>query len=232
MKPTNWLESVNCAIDGVIWAVRTQRHMRYHFFAAMVVLLLAMWLRVSALEFTLLALAATLVLCAELVNTALEVVVDLVSPDYHPLARRAKDVAAGIVLVASVGAVVMGYLILSGHLFPSLKGEEEGAWQAPGELAIVSLLAVTIVVVLLKARSGGGAPLHGGMPSGHSAMAFCIATAMMLSGAGTLLSLMAISLAAMVSHSRLLLGIHSLREVLVGGVLGIMVPLIFYLFLG
>ncbi|HKL48664.1 MAG TPA: diacylglycerol kinase, partial [Desulfuromonadales bacterium] len=109
MKPANWFESVNCAIEGIIWSVRTQRHMRYHFWAAAAILLVGLFFHLSALELILLILAVTFVLFAELFNTAIEVLVDLVSPEYHPLARRAKDVAAGAVFIASIGAVVLGY---------------------------------------------------------------------------------------------------------------------------
>jgi diacylglycerol kinase (ATP) len=229
MKPGNWLESVNCAIEGVLWAAKTQRHMRYHFMAAVAVLLCALFFRVSSLEFILLALAVTLVLLAELINTALEVVVDLISPEYHPLARRAKDVAAGAVLVASVGAAVIGYLALSGYVFPGLGEGGKHPGQPPGELAVVSALAVTIVVVLLKARGEKGSPLHGGMPSGHAAVSFSIATSIILAPVGPVLSLLAVAMAAMVSHSRLLLGIHTLREILAGAALGVGATLALYL---
>ena len=91
-------------------------------------------------------------------------------------------------------------------------------------------LVVTILVVFLKAWVGRGTPLHGGMPSGHSAVAFSIATAVVLAGGGVILSLLAVILAAMVSHSRLLLGIHSVREVLAGCALGIVVTVLIYAF--
>lgn len=228
IKPNRWLESVNCAIEGVLWAARTQRHMRYHFLAAVAVLLLALFLRVTALDFVLLAFAVTLVLFAELINTALEVVVDLISPQYHPLARRAKDVAAGSVLVASIGAAVIGYLALARYVFPGA-GEEPGGALPPGEPAVVSVLAVILLVVVLKARLGYGTPLHGGMPSGHAAVAFAIATAIILSGTGPILSILAAAMAAMVSHSRLLLEIHNLKEVLVGAALGAGITAVIYL---
>lgn len=229
MKPSKWVESVNCAIEGILWTVRTQRHMRWHFYAAATVLLCALLLSVSALEFMLLAFAITLVLFAEIINTALEVVVDLVSPDYHPLAKRAKDVAAGAVLIASIGAAVMGYLALSRHLFAPLTEGLNQLGAVPGEVAVVSVLVVTILVVLLKARYGRGTPLHGGMPSGHAAVACAIACSIALSGAGALITLLATALAVMVSHSRLLLGIHTLREVLVGALLGTGVTVLLHL---
>lgn len=220
MKPQRWVESVNCAIEGILWTTRTQRHMRYHCLAAIAVLLLALVFHVSTLEFILLALAVTLVLFAELCNTAIEIVVDMISPDYHPLAKCAKDVAAGAVLVASIGAAVIGYLALSRHLFVPLGEGLNRLGAVPGELAVIAVLIVTIAVVLLKARYGRGTPLHGGMPSGHAAVAFSIATSIVFSGAGPLISLLAVCLATMVSHSRLLLDIHTLREVLYGVLLG------------
>jgi diacylglycerol kinase (ATP) len=229
MKPFGWLESVNCAIEGILWAARTQRHLRYHFLAAVVVLLTALFLQVSTLEFTLLALAVILVLFAELFNTALEVLVDLVSPEYHPLARRAKDVAAGAVLVTGIGAVVIGYLGLSRYLFPLFEHVITDFNPPPGEHSVVALLTVIILVVLLKARLGRGTPLHGGMPSGHAAVAFSIATSISAAKVGLLLSVLAFVAAAMVSHSRLLMRIHTLREVIAGALLGMAVTLLVHL---
>jgi diacylglycerol kinase (ATP) len=86
-------------------------------------------------------------------------------------------------------------------------------------------------VVLAKACLGKGTPLHGGMPSGHAAVAFSIATSFVLAPVGPVLSLLAVAMAVMVGHSRLLLGIHSLREVLVGALLGTGVTLLLHLFL-
>lgn len=226
MKPTSFIESVNCAIDGIIYTARTQKHMRNHFISALVLLLLVLFLRVSALEFTLLAVSVSFVLFAELMNTAVEVVVDMVSPEYHPLAKIAKDVAAGSVLVSAIGAMVTGYLILARYVFPIYK-EALGMIGTPADLgAIVSLLLVVIVVVILKAMSGKGSPLHGGLPSGHAAVAFTIATLVSLKTQDPITSILTIVLAAMVSHSRLLMRIHSLREVVLGGVTGTAITLI------
>lgn len=225
MKPTRFIDSVNCAVEGIIYTARTQKHMRNHFVAALLLLLTVLFLKVSALEFTLLAVSVCFVLFAELVNTAIEVIVDLVSPEFHPLAKTAKDVAAGAVLVAAIGAAVMGYLILSHYIFPLYK-ELLGMIGTPTEMGtVVSLLAVVIVVVILKAISGRGTPLEGGLPSGHAAVAFSIATIVTLTTQDPLTSILTIALAVMVSHSRLLLRIHSLREVVLGAVTGTAITL-------
>ena len=231
-RPGTWLGKVNCAIEGVLWAAKTQRHMRYHFTAAISVLLVALFFQVSIVELILLSLAATLVLFAELVNTALEVLVDLVSPEYHPLARRAKDVAAGAVLVTSCGAILIGYLTLSRYILPSPGDATAGVGEPSVELAVISILVIVILVVLLKARFGKGSPLHGGMPSGHSAIAFSIATSIVLSAAGPLFSVLALAMAVMVSHSRLLLGIHSCWEVVAGALLGGGTTLLLFMLFG
>jgi diacylglycerol kinase (ATP) len=229
LKPSNWLERVNCAIEGILWAARTQLHLRYHLVAAVGVLLLAVFFRISTLEFILLTFAVTLVIFAELINTALEVVVDMVSPEFHPLARRAKDVAAGAVLASSIGTVVIGYMALSRFLFPSIEHGLNLLGRPAGELPVVAVLVVIIAVVLLKALFGRGTPLHGGMPSGHAAVAFSVATSIALSQVAPLIILLVLGLAAMVSHSRLLLGIHTLKEVLSGALLGAGLTFILYL---
>jgi len=229
MKPTSWLESLNCAIEGILWAAKSERHIRYHFIAALAVVFLALFFKISALEFFLLVLAAILVIFAELMNTALETVVDLVTEDYHELAKRAKDISAGAVLVTSVGAVILGYLVLSGHIFPLFDSEPTLGKEPRGTVPVGALLIVIILIVLLKARYNYGRPLHGGMPSGHAAVAFSIVVSTFLYGESFLIGLLVLLLAVLISQSRLLMKIHSPREVFLGALLGTVVTLLAYL---
>ncbi len=229
LKPGSWLESVNCAIEGILWAAKTQRHLRWHFLSALGVLAAAAFYRLTPLEFILLCLAIALVLLTELINTAIEVVVDMLCPEFSVAAQRAKDVAAGAVLVTSVGAAVIGYLVFSPYVFGDVEAVLQGIGSPVDELAVISGLTVIILVVLLKARSRTGKPLHGGMPSGHSAIAFSIATSILISGVGAVLGLLALAMAAMVSQSRLLLKIHNFKEVVAGALLGTAVTLFFHL---
>ncbi|PKN13839.1 MAG: diacylglycerol kinase [Deltaproteobacteria bacterium HGW-Deltaproteobacteria-4] len=231
MKPSRWLESVNCAIEGILWTARSQKHMRWHFLSAAAVLFAALFFKVPTVDFLLLTLAITVVLFAEIINTAVEVVVDLVSPDFHPLAKQAKDVAAGAVLLATCGAAVVGYVVFSSRIFSAVPGKERMIADVPGDVAVVSILIVTIAVILLKAHFAKGRPLHGGMPSGHAAVAFAIAVAIVFSGATLIIDLCAFTLAAMVSQSRLLMKIHTLGEVLFGALLGSCLALFLHLLL-
>ena len=194
--------------------------MRSHFIAALAVLLAALFLRITPVEFVLLALSILFVLFAELINTSVEAVVDLASPGFHPLAKIAKDTAAGAVLVASCGAGIMGYLILSKYILP-LYGKALAMFGTQSDLAtVVAILIVTIVVIIVKSLNSTGTPLHGGAPSGHAAVAFSIATAVSLNTGDPLISLLCIALATMVSHSRLLMRIHTMRDVLLGSLVG------------
>jgi diacylglycerol kinase (ATP) len=194
--------------------------MRIHFIAALVVLLAVLFLQVSPIEFALLALSILFVLCAELINTAVEAVVDLVSPGFHPLAKTAKDTAAGAVLIAACGAGIMGYLILAKYILP-LYGKVLGMFGTQSDLGtVVAILVVIIVVIIIKSLGDRGSPLHGGAASGHAAVAFSIATAVSLNTGNPLISLLCFALAVMVSHSRLLMRIHTMRDVVVGALVG------------
>jgi diacylglycerol kinase (ATP) len=226
VKPTRFIDSVNCAIEGILYTARTQKHMRHHFTAALLVLTIALLLRVSSVEFMLLALAISFVLFAELLNTAIEVVVDMISPEFHPMAKIAKDVAAGAVLVAAFGTAIMGYLVLAKYLFPFHKGALAMVGTSSEMGTVVSVILVLIAVIIMKAITGGGTPLKGGVPSGHAAVAFSIATSISLNTQDPLISLLCFILAVMVSHSRLLLHIHSTREVVIGGVTGFLLTLV------
>jgi len=221
VKPKRWLDKANVAIEGIIYSIRTQRHMRYHLVAALGALLTGLLANISRTDFILLSMAIVLVLVTEMLNTALEVSIDMIAHEYHPQAKIAKDIAAGVVLVASIGALILAYLIL----YPALRETwGQGLWRlrkAPQDvIAFVSLAVVVITVVFIKAVLGKGEPLRGGMPSGHAAVSFSIwVVTIYLSGSLLIITLTFI-LAAMVSWSRWSSGVHQPREVAVGALLG------------
>jgi diacylglycerol kinase len=109
------------AFAGLHYLFRTQRNARIHLALGAAACGLAGWLRISRMEWGLLVLAIAAVIILEGLNTAMEAVVDLASPDLHPLAKVAKDLAAGMVLVASVASVVIGLLILGPPLWGKFK---------------------------------------------------------------------------------------------------------------
>jgi Diacylglycerol kinase len=112
-----FIRSLSFAYSGIVLAVRSQRHMKIHAAAAAIVCLIGAMLPLTRLEWAVLLLTITVVFSLEMVNTAIEYTVDLTSPDIHPLAKAAKDVAAGAVLVAACMAVIIGLLILGPPLW-------------------------------------------------------------------------------------------------------------------
>lgn len=110
------LRSFGFALEGISYVIRTQRSARIQLAIGAAVLALAAWMRITALEWAVLVLAIALVLALEALNTAIELTVTLASPERHPLAKAAKDVAAGMVLIAAIASVVVGLVILGPRL--------------------------------------------------------------------------------------------------------------------
>lgn len=117
----NRIDSFRYAFAGLWYMLRTQRNAWIHAAFTVVVVAVGFWLALDALEWALIALSIGGVWMAEFVNTALEAVVDLASPDIHPLARVGKDVAAGAVLVGAGTAVVVGLLVLGPPLLEKVR---------------------------------------------------------------------------------------------------------------
>jgi len=231
-RPRNSLESANYAVEGVITALRSERHLRFHLLAAVVVILLSLYLHVSLQDFLILAVAMMLVFYAELMNTALEVVVDLVTTERHPLAKMAKDISAGAVLVTAILAIIMGYITFAPYLQHGFETSLGRIRVEDEHLTIAALLITMAVVLYLKVRTGRGRPLRGGMPSGHAAVAASVWAAVTLMSRSPLLSGMVAILGVLVAISRVTLRIHTRVEVLLGGLLGALITLLLFQLLG
>ena len=146
-KPLSLHQSFNYAFDGIIHVLRTQRNMRIHFALAIGVLIAALSFDVSKFELIALMLAIVFVLIAEMVNTAIEAAVDVASTSFDPMAKLAKDIAAGAVLIASVNAVAIGYLVFAGkaatHRGTPLRG---GLPSGHAAVAFAGWMAATLVL--------------------------------------------------------------------------------------
>ena len=223
-------QSFNYAFEGVIHALRTQRNMRIHFAFAAGVLVLAFIYDVTRLELIALMIAIAFVLIAEMVNTAVEATIDLSTPSFDPLAKLAKDLAAGAVLIASVNAIAVGYLVLADRLARPSARFVNRLGDTPINVTLIALVLTLIVVIAVKAATGRGTPLRGGLPSGHAALAFGGWTAITFITIEhrIVVSFVALIMALLVSQSRVEAGIHSPLEVVLGAVLGTLVSLILF----
>ena len=216
MRSKTLLDSFRFAVDGLVYVLHRHRHMRYHFLLGAIVLLASAIVRVTRVELLLLCFSIALLIVSELINTAIETVVDLVSPEFHPLAKIAKDVGGAIVLVAGVTAVltVVGVFVTA----EGLAAAQARARPAPHvlHLVLVGITVVIVAVVLAKLWAGHWNLTRGGMVSAHSALAFfCFITSLYVSGEPIVWGLTFL-LAVLVAQSRVEAGIHNVRDVLIG----------------
>jgi diacylglycerol kinase (ATP) len=224
------LQSFNWAFEGVIHVLRTERNMRIHFALATAVLILAFSYGVTKLELMALLIAISFVLIAEMVNTAVEATIDLATTSFDPLAKMAKDIAAGAVLIAAVNAVVIGYLVFADRLTEPSSRLVERLREAPANLTLIALILIVLIVIASKALTRRGTPLRGGLPSGHAALAFGGWTAItfIVEDERVVVSFVALIMALLVAQTRVESGIHSTSEVVLGAVTGTLVSMILF----
>ena len=222
------VDSFNFAIEGLISALKNEKHMKVHILAAIIIVILAIVINASKVEILIISLSVSFVVITELVNTAVEAIIDLVSPERHPLAKLAKDVAAGAVLVAAINALCVGYLLFYDKLLDIFDGANQLHVIAgrKGNISILILILVSILVIVLKTFFRKGTPLEGGMPSGHSAIAFAAFGILVFMTSDVRILVLGFFMAALVAQSRVKSGIHSIREVLAGGLLGFSVAFV------
>jgi diacylglycerol kinase (ATP) len=229
LRASSLVESFNFAFEGIIHVLRTQRNMRIHFMIAVAVLIAALATGVEKIELIALLLAIAFVLITEMVNSAIEGAIDVATTSFDPMAKLAKDIAAGAVLIATVTAVAVGYLVFAERLRdPSLRVLDE-LRDAPFELTLIALVLTIMLVIGAKAYTGRGTPLRGGLPSGHAAVAFggWMAVTYLLGDAQYwfLISTVTFIMALLVVQTRIEAGVHSVFEVFLGGMLGALVTL-------
>jgi diacylglycerol kinase (ATP) len=224
-KSKSLAESFRHAFDGMSHVLHSQRHVRYQLIIFAMVLAVSLAIRVTPLEFAALVLAMGLLLVAELVNTAVEAVVDLITDRYELLAKIAKDIAGAAVLVASMTAAVsVTAVFLQSQRLRELL--DHGAQSPPPGWHVVLIAAglLAVVVTLGKVYGGHGTLLRGGVISGHAALAFLLfGTIFYLSHGQPLISAIAFLAALLVALSRVNAGIHTVREVAIGALLAMLV---------
>jgi diacylglycerol kinase (ATP) len=231
MRPRTLEGSLNRAIKGIASAIKTQRNMKFHLLVAAGVLILSIMLKLKTIEFLFVTLAVTTVLVAELANTALESVMDLLTKGYNREVRRAKDVAAGAVLLTVVFACLVGYFILVRQAAPFVERISLWTLERPWHLSLSSFLLVLILVMVIKGYFHKGSPMRGGMPSGHAAISFSIWVMTTYVSGNGFVSCLTLGLAVLVAQSRVRKKIHNEWEVIAGAVLGSLITLmIFQLF--
>jgi diacylglycerol kinase (ATP) len=225
LRARSLLDSFNYAFEGIVYAYKTQRNIRLHFLTTGGVLILCLVLQITKLEILMLFITIAFVIITEMINTALEATVDLITQEYHPIAAIAKNVAAGAVLVASVLAVIVGYLIFSPKFDSTIPIVIVSLQKAPAYLSLIALVLTVVSVIIGKSITKKGRPVQGGMPSGHTALGASAATAIFFICKNSLVTFLALFLIFLIGESRIENKIHTWYEVVAGGTLGFFITL-------
>jgi diacylglycerol kinase (ATP) len=227
-KAPTVFDSINYALEGIIHVLRTQRNMRIHFAVAVAVLIFAVAVNVSKTELIALLISITFVLIAEMLNTGIEAAIDIATTSFDPMAKLAKDIAAGAVLIATLNALAVGYLVFAGKVANRSSHLLDRLRDVPAELTLVALVLTVILVIATKAYTGRGTPLRGGLPSGHAALAFggwMALTYIAGSHQRFVVSSVGLIMAFLVAQTRVESGVHSTVEVTYGALVGALVTL-------
>jgi diacylglycerol kinase (ATP) len=211
--------------------LKTERNMRIHFLAALFFIILGAFLNFSYLEIITLCVTITFVLASEMINTALELTVDMVKSEFHPMARIIKDVAAGAVLLSAINAVIVGYILFYKRIPFDIEEAMANIRQSPWHITFISLIIVFGASIAGKVIFHRGTPLRGGMPSGHAAIAFSIWTTIVFLTNNSIVVALTFLMAFLIARHRVKDAVHTIWEVIAGGILGILLTtLAFQLF--
>jgi len=228
MKNKNLIDSFNNAISGVIHAIRTERNMKFHVVAAVAVLIASLFMKLTRVEFIIVCFAISLVFICEMINTAIEALVDIIIDIYHPKAKIIKDVAAGAVLISTLFALIVAYFIFFDKVGSELETGLVRIQQTPIHITAVALVVTVVIVLILKAFSKITTPLSGGIPSGHAAISFSITTALALWTQNAAITILSLIISLMLIQSRLEGKIHNMLELVTGAVLGFLITLLLF----
>lgn len=229
----SFIESFNNAVIGIATALKAERNLKFHFLAALLVIILVLPLNLTKVEMITLSITICLVLVSELINTALEQLVDLVVGDqWHPLAKKVKDIAAGAVLISAFSSIFVGYLIFGDRLLNFQSSVFSRVQRSPAHLGFIITAFVLLLVVILKSilYKGKGTPFQGGTVSGHTALAFSFATMITLLSQNLFIAFLAYSLALLVAESRLEGRFHTPSEAIAGALIGLVLTIIVFRF--
>ena len=215
-KKKSVTEKFNVAFEGIFETIRTENHMKFHCFCTIIVCILSLFLDIGKYEALAVIISISLIWVAELFNTAIESCVDMVTDEYNPLAKRAKDIAAGAVLITAINALFVGYIVFERKVSINIKEVFLILKNSYQNTVFTIFILVIIIVISIKSIVKKGTALRGGFPSGHSALAASIVTLITSLTDNPKIFVLSLILAVLVVHSRIEGKIHTFFETIVG----------------
>lgn len=230
MKNGNFLDACQNALNGIIYAITTQSNIKKQLVIAVIVMLVSLFFDLNKAEFLCLMFTVVLIIVAEMINTAIETVVDLYTDLYHPKAKIAKDVAAGGVVITAINAIIVAYFLFFEKISTiGLKMVDEIV-NSPVHLAFVSILLTVIVIVTLKAAATKKHKFikENFMPSGQTAVAFAGLTIIWLTTRNVVIFTISLVLALIVAINRYENRKRSKLEIVAGALVGVLMVVLIY----
>ncbi|MBF0494143.1 MAG: diacylglycerol kinase [Candidatus Omnitrophica bacterium] len=223
------LQSMGSAIEGIVYVLENERNMRVHFLIGFFVIIGSIYFDFHYLEVLALLFAVAFVFAAEMFNSAVEYLSNVVVEEqFHPVIKVIKDISAGAVFIAAFNAALVAYILVvnrmrvhRGQLFARIM-------QSPWHITLIALITCIALVLLIKIIRREKNLLKGGMPSGHTALAFGIWVATWAISSNSLVSILVFFLALLVARSRMSAGIHTFWEVVVGAMIGALTSLLIF----
>lgn len=229
----NFIQACNNAVNGIVYCATTQTNVKKELILGTIVMVLSLFYDFSSAEFLSLTFAVFFVIFAELVNTAIETLVDLVVDVYHPKAKIAKDIGAGAVVLSAVNAVIVAYFLffketnfteISDSIFSHMIS-------SPMHLAFVGIILTVIAVIAVKAGVEEKRLISGVkttfIPSGQSALAFAILTAIWMNSQNPIIFCLALVLSILIVGNRMN-DTRTFGEVLFGAFMGMLIVMMIY----
>ncbi len=232
MKNTNekrtFIDSLNDALSGIIEAIIHERNIKIDFVFAVLAILMSLLLGFDRKEIIIVCIMIGVVMAAEMINTAIENLADVVTTEQNPKIKKVKDTSAGAVLIVAFTSLIVAYGLAFDKLDPLVRHSLNIVTDLPLHVSAGILLVVVLTVIFFKAITKKGTYLRGGMPSGHAAVAATSVMIIWYLTNNTVVLLITMVLAVLVIHSRVEAKIHTLFESVLGIILGMVIALVVF----
>ncbi len=227
-KNKTFFTAMGHAIDGVIRAFKTERNLRIDYIIGLFVLISSLFFNFTKTEFACLCLTIGFVIFAEMINSTVEYIVDLVTDKYDDRAKAAKDIAAGGVLIAACVAVVVAYFLFADKLYNATTAVLNSVLSSKLHVLFTITFAVVLLAVILKGMLGRGDSYSKAYPSARVTLAFALTTYVYLITRSIFVGAVSLILSIMIAQIRI--ENTKIRPVymIISAILGILVVLIVY----
>ena len=229
-KNKTFFTAMGHALDGVIRAFKTERNLRIDYMIGLFVLLSSLFFDFTKTEFACLCLTIGFVIFAEMINSTVEYMVDLITDKYDDRAKAAKDIAAGAVLISSGVAVVVAYFLFADKIYNATTAVISSIFGSKLHVLLTIMFAVILLAVILKGIIGKGDSYSKAYPSARVALAFALTAYVYIITRSIFVGAIALILSIMIAQIRV--ENEKIRPIymIISAVLGVLVVLIIYQF--